>query len=128
MKIMQMAKGILGAVARGESVKALVKTSLLYAHDNGVASMRRAVADSLRRKIASERASYGDVVWGGSPDADRIGQRIEVMESLLSSLSGIEQDARKVGASVVCDKCGEDIDPAKDSTCPHCKAFLWRPL
>lgn len=128
MKIMQMAKGILDAVARGESVKVLVKTSLLYAHDNGVASMRRAVADSLRRKIAGERASYDDVVWGGSPDADRIGQRIEVMEILLSSLSDIERNARKVGASVVCDKCGEDIDPAKDSTCPHCKAFLWRPL
>jgi predicted RNA-binding Zn-ribbon protein involved in translation (DUF1610 family) len=29
---------------------------------------------------------------------------------------------------VVCDKCGEDIDPAKDATCPHCGAFLWRPL
>lgn len=131
MRVHQAVDKILRAVTEGipgRKPSTVIKDELLRAHDAGVETMRRRLIEDIGRAIRHERASASDEVWGERRNEEAASVRIAQLQAILDGLGRVALSARKVGASVVCDKCGEDIDPAKDSTCPHCKAFLWRPL
>lgn len=127
MRVHQAVNKILRAVTDGipgRKPSTVIKEELLRAHDAGVETMRRRLIDEIVRAIRHERESASDEVWGERKNEEGASVRIAQLQAILDGLGRVAASARKAGASVVCDKCGEGTDPAKDSTCPRCGALL----